>query len=173
MVERNPTTVPVRRLIGQHPLAGPLRSLARMERVLARQLPQWFPERVRVAAVQKDTLILVAPSGGHALQPRFGHQLILRILQDQLGRRDIRRLHIRIDPGDGPHSPRPHPPSRPRRPNPQVTHVMATAAEDLADPALRAAWMRLCRSLARHDDVEFERWDGPRTPPDRSDQRSR
>lgn len=128
---------------GLHALTTRARQLERLDGEVRRLLPE-LGGHCRVANVRRGTLVLQADSPAWASRLRYQTRSLLGQLQHR-GYANLNAVQVRIAPATAERRP---PPRRARLSN-ASGELLRQTAEDLDNPALRAALRRLARRAGR------------------------
>jgi len=133
----------INKLLGSGPLAGLLarsRDLRKMGTLLAELLPEPLNAHCRILSIRNTVLVLAADSPVWAARLRFhAPQLEKQLAQYTPVKRHA--IHVCVRPAETALPPRPHKPVN--RPGRQAITALQQAAQNVSDPELRTALLRL------------------------------
>lgn len=123
-------------------LLGQVHLLRRLTAALRDALPEPLAAHCLAANLDDETLVIGCSSSAWAAKLRYQLPTLLARLRDHPGLAALSQIRIRVQP---PREERPRAVRRRTRLSPHSADILSTLAEGTADPALKAALLRLSR----------------------------
>lgn len=120
------------------------RVIERLQMLLETQLEPAAREHCRVASLREGVLRLVVSDSHWATRMRYQQKRLIRQLQAYTEFATLTKIHCRVQPSIGPAAP----PTRQMRRSQVAAEALRDTAEQIANPALKAALERLARHHA-------------------------